>query len=81
MVVSCEKRKSQNNEGDEADYRMKINTEKLLKICKCQNISEFVKKQQIKYAARIIREPNSSQTKQLLFSDNDNHKIGHKVPN
>ena len=81
MVVGGEKRKPQNNEGDEIDYRMKINTEKLLKICKCENISEFVKKQQIKYAAHIIREPNSSQTKQLLFNDNNNHKIGHKVPN
>jgi hypothetical protein len=32
MVVGGEKRKPQNNEGDETDYRMKIKTEKLVKI-------------------------------------------------
>ena len=81
MVVGGEKRKPQNNEGDETDYWMKIKTEKFLKICKCKNISKFVKKMQIIYAAHIIREPNSSQLKMSLFNDNNNHKIGHKVPN
>ena len=73
----------ENNGGDnnEIDYSMKVNTEKLLKICKCENISVFIKKRQTKYAAHLIRAPNSSQIKQLLFNDDVNHKIGHKVPN
>ena len=56
-------------------------TDRLLEICKSENLSEFVRKQQTKFAAHIIRQPNSSQTKQLLFNDDYNHKKSHKVPN
>ena len=78
MIVGGQKRVG-GNEDDEESYKMKIGTNRLLEICKTKNISNFINRQQTKYAAHIIRQPNSSQTKQLLFNDDDNKKLGRKV--
>lgn len=80
MIVGGQKRIG-GDVDDEDSFKMKIGTDRLLEICKSQNISEFIRKQQTKFAAHIIRQPNSSQNKQLLFNDDDNHKKGHKIPN
>ena len=80
MVVGGQKRLG-GDEDDKDSFKMKIGTDRLLEICKSENLSEFIRKQQTKFAAHIIRQPNSSQTKQLLFNDDYNHKKSHKVPN
>ena len=66
---------------DEESYTMKIGTARLLEICKSENISDYIKRQQVKFAAHIVRQPNSSEIKQLLFNDDKNRKTGHQVPN
>ena len=58
-----------------------LGSKKLMKLCKLKPISEFVKKQQIKYAAHIARARNDTKNKQLLFNDNKNHNKGRSVPN
>ena len=66
-------------DNDNWDY--KISSKRLLEICKAENISEFIEKGQIKFAAHITRAENSTKNKQLLFNIDDNHKKGHKIPN
>ena len=53
-----------------------IGSKKLMQICKANSISKYILKQQIKYAAHLIRAPNSVKNKQLLFNTNVNVKKG-----
>jgi hypothetical protein len=64
MVVGGQKRIG-GDEADEDSFKMKIGTDRLLEICKSPNMSEFIRKQQTKFGAHIIRQPISSQIKQL----------------
>ena len=59
--------------SETADHVMPhvYNAGNILKIC-----SEFINKQRIKFAAHIIRQPNSRHTKQLMFNANKYHKTG-----
>ena len=66
---------------ENGNYDFQIGTKRLLDICKTTDLSEYIQKQQLKYCAHLIRKPNSALNKQLLFNDDDNHKLGKKVPN
>ena len=66
---------------DNGNFDFKISTKKLLKICNTTNVSEFIRKSQVKFAGHIARSENSTRNKQLLFNDDKNRKTGHPVPN
>ena len=55
------------------DYKYIITDKKLHSICKTTNVSDFIKLQQSKYLAHIIRKPDCATTK--IF---DVRKINHK---
>ena len=63
MVWGDEKKHEvfEDDADDENAHKLKMRTEKFMKI---------IKNQQTKYAAHIVRQPNSSETKQLLFNKN-----------
>ena len=66
-------------DSENGDWSYKISTKKLLEICDTEDLSHYIKRQQKKYAAHIIRQPNSSLNKQLMFNSNDNKKLGKPV--
>ena len=63
------------------DFNFKMSSEKLLKICKTVELSEFINKGRVKYAAHMVRTENNNKNKQLLFNNDHNHRTGHKIPN
>ena len=63
------------------DFNYKMSSEKLLKICKTVELSEFINKGRVKFAAHTVRTENNNKNKQLLFNNDHNHRTGHKVPN
>ena len=65
-------------EGDIKDYV--ILSKRLLEICDTENLSDFIKNQQNKYAAHIVRSKNTTVNKQLLFNSNKNSSDYVKVP-
>ena len=58
-----------------------IGSKKLMEICKTNSISNYILKQQVKYAAHLVRAPNYVKNKQLLFNANINIKRGRKSQN
>ena len=52
-----------------------------MEICKTNSISNYILKQQVKYAAHLVRAPNYVKNKQLLFNANINIKRGRKSQN
>ena len=56
-------------------------TRVLLRICKTVELSDFINKGRVKYAAHIVRSENNNKNKQLLFNNDHNKRTGHKVPN
>ena len=63
-----------------ADFRYKINNEKLHAICHTNDVSEFIRRQQRNYASHIIRMPIDRSLKQLMFNDDIYHRIGRVTP-
>ena len=63
------------------DFNYKMSSEKLLRICKTVELSDFINKGRVKYAAHIVRSENNNKNKQLLFNNDHNKRTGHKVPN
>ena len=57
-----------------------MGTKKLMELCKATTIMEYVKKQQIRYAAHIVRSGNDAKTKQLHFNEDKNCKRGRNIP-
>ena len=62
------------------NFAYKITNSKLYKICNSSELSEFIKDQQKKFAAHIIRQPNSSKVKQLTFNCDKYRKTGKPIP-
>ena len=54
----------------EPNFRYKWTTAALLKLCNTTLASDFVRQQQKKYLAHLIRLPSDSTRKQLLFATN-----------
>ena len=48
----------------------------ILKLCKSESLDQFIKKQQKKYLAHIIRMENTGTTKKLLFDDTPSRNPG-----
>ena len=67
-------------EGEEFEP-FAIGTKKLIAICRAVNLTKYIKRQQVKYAAHLVRAPNDTKNKQLLFNANKNKKKGREVPN
>ena len=63
------------------NYNFKISTERLLEICGAKNLSEYIVERQKKYAAHLIRTPNTNHNKRLIFNSDYNTRRGHKIPN
>ena len=58
------------------DYKYIITDKKLHSICKTTNVSDFIKLQQSKYLAHIIRKPDCATTKILTFEKSITKKRG-----
>ena len=54
----------------------KITNSQLHQICKTTDLSDFIKTQQKKYLAHIIRRPNNALIKQITFSNKKQKKKG-----
>ena len=63
------------------NYDFQIRTAELLDICRTKDLSEYIKQQQTRYCAHVIRKPNSAVIKQLIFNSDHNTKTGKPVPN
>ena len=50
--------------------------EDLLRMAKTDSLEDFVKKQQLKYVANVVRKDNQSTVKRLLFDNHDSLKPG-----
>ena len=61
-------------------YKFKFTNDSLYKICATSSLSSFIEKSQKKYLAHIIRQPNSSYAKQLIFNSDKYHKRGNPGP-
>ena len=64
------------NNLDDDDFRFLYRNEGIHRICNTKDVSEFVKTQQCKYAAHLIRVSNDTMTKKLLFQDDKCTKRG-----
>ena len=60
----------------EGSYSYEITNLDLLEKCKIESITTYIKRQQRNYVAHIIRKPDTSITKKLLFNDNQYTKQG-----
>mgnify|MGYP001799860440 FL=1 len=58
------------------DYRYRINNEKLHNICGTDELSIFIKKQQVNYLKHVIRMPQSRSLKMLMFNSDKYTKRG-----
>ena len=59
-----------------SDYKHIINDKTLQSICKTTNILDFIRLQQTKYSAHIIRKPDLATTKQITFENSVRKKKG-----
>ena len=60
----------------ENSWSYQLTNEDLLRISKTPSLKIYIRKQQLKYVARIIRKENTSISKQLLFNDDISRKPG-----
>ena len=49
------------------DFSFKLNNQKVYRICKSEPISNYIKRQQIKYFGHLVRKENESILKRLTF--------------
>lgn len=64
---------------DEQNFKYRITTEKLMRICNLQELSSYIKKQQEKFVAHIIRQPDTNPNKRLLFNSDKRRQRGRPV--
>ena len=62
------------------EFALKLTNQKVLKICGCEPLEDFILRLQTKYLAHLARTPNNTMAKQLLFNIDDNKKAGRPVP-
>ena len=51
----------------------------ILQKCDIESLEKFIPRQQINYLAHLIRKPDSSILKQLVFNNNKSKKQGRKI--
>ena len=64
------------NRKSETEWNFQLTNNDLHNLCKTEDISGFVLRQQKKYLAHLARQPNMILTKKLLFNDNKSCKPG-----
>ena len=60
------------------DFRYVMTNNKALEICNAEDVINFVSRQQTSYLAHIVRQPNTTLSKRLVFNDNKYTKQGRK---
>ena len=75
MVRNGEKHVDEKNN----DYRIVVSNDRLRAICGVTDVSEFIKLQQRKYMAHVIRMDVERCSKKLTFNDDKYHKRGRHV--
>ena len=63
----------------EDNFSYVLSHEEVLKICKTENIIDYIQRQQVKYLAHIARRSNSFFIKRLLFPDVKVTKRGRRI--
>ena len=61
------------------EYHYQITNLKLHEICKTEDVTDLVTRQQVNYCAHLVRQPNTCLTKRLLFNDNKYCKRGRRT--
>ena len=62
-----------------ADLRMRYTNEAIYCLTKSSLVTEYIERQQVKFAAHISRQPNSRATKRLIFDASQYRKSGGSV--
>ena len=70
--------KSSGSADDGSEFKLLYTNADVLRICKTQELSDFVAQQQSKYLAHLCRQPHQTLTKQLLFNDDKYSKRGNR---
>lgn len=74
-------RKHESSDEDDNRFKFKLLNSDIHRLCHTEDIEHFIKRQQKKYLAHIIRESdNNSSKKQLLFNDDKYCKVGRHTP-
>ena len=73
-IAACAR--ARDNGGEEDDWSYKLTNDQVYHYSGAKNIISFIEEQQLFWYAHIIRQPNSSLTKRLLFSDEPNRRRG-----
>ena len=60
----------------EGSFSYELTNQELLHKCKTESIDKYIKRQQRNYVAHIIRKPNNSLVKRLLFNSDQGKKTG-----
>lgn len=68
--------KKTDDDDQDTEFRYRYTNSDLLHICKTTSITDYTAKLQAKYLAHVARRSNLNTSKQLLFNDNKNQKIG-----
>ena len=61
---------------DDDSWNLFYTKEYIFLIAGATNLQETVKKHQLSFVTKILRKPNESMLKKLMFSDNQYHKRG-----
>ena len=78
MIPGGHKRKK--GENGETGFNYYYNSEKIHSIAKTTDVSEYIKRQQKKWTAHLIRTTNSAPTKQFMFNSDKYRKRGRHAP-
>ena len=65
--------------ADAEEWSFKITNLQLLEICKTESIESFIKRQQQKYLAHLIRQTDDSITKRAAFNNNVVKRPGRQI--
>ena len=71
---------SRRKDCNENEFKYKLTSAKIHKICKTDDVSEYVKRQQSNYAGHLVRTSVDRSTKKLLFNDDPYVKVGRVIP-
>ena len=61
------------------DFCYKISTQQLHQICQTEDISTYIRNQQVNFLAHIARQSNDCTTKRMTFEKNPNTRRGRKL--
>ena len=63
----------------ENSYKYVLSNKELLEKCDIESLDVFIARQQRNYLAHLIRKPDTSTLKQLVFNNNKSKKQGRKI--